>query len=159
MPPDYPGLFITQVGQASSLPDGKAGKMPAPLRVFVNNPGYYQQELATGKFSSAARPNTWMAVTRDMGVYNNVYPTNKREVGCWLAAGGRVVWQRAMQVPFYCSPALVGERTYVFDREGKGYYIIGAGRRFKLLATSELPDGALATPCAARSGRLAPSKK
>ena len=37
------------------------------------------------------------------------------------------------------------DRIYLFDRKSKGY-VLKAGRQFKLLATSELPDGAFATP-------------
>ena len=71
--------------------------------------------------------------------------SDKGLMRCYDTADGRVVWEHATKAPFYSSPVLVGERIYVFDREGKGY-IIKAGRQFKLLATNELPDGVFATP-------------
>jgi outer membrane protein assembly factor BamB len=64
---------------------------------------------------------------------------------CYDTADGRVVWEHATRAPFYSSPVLVGDRIYVFDREGKGY-VVKAGRELELLATNELPDGVFATP-------------
>ena len=40
---------------------------------------------------------------------------------------------------------MVGDRIYVFDREGKGY-VAKTGRQFELLAVNELAHGAFATP-------------
>ena len=64
---------------------------------------------------------------------------------CYDTVNGKVVWEHALKAPFYSSPVLVGDRIYVFDREGKGY-VIKAGRQFDLLARNELPDGVFATP-------------
>jgi outer membrane protein assembly factor BamB len=64
---------------------------------------------------------------------------------CYDTANGQVVWEHATKAPFYSSPVLVGDRIYVFDREGKGY-VFKAGRQFEMLATNELPHGAFATP-------------
>jgi outer membrane protein assembly factor BamB len=64
---------------------------------------------------------------------------------CYETSSGKVVWEQAMNAPFYSSPVLAGDRIYLFDKKGKGY-VIKPGRRFELLATNELPAGAFATP-------------
>ena len=64
---------------------------------------------------------------------------------CYEADGGQIVWEHALKAPFYSSPVLVGDRIYLFDRNALGY-VIKTGRKFELLATSELPDGVFATP-------------
>ena len=42
---------------------------------------------------------------------------------CYNAADGRVLWEHDFKVPFYSSPALAGDRIYLFDRKGKGYVV------------------------------------
>ena len=64
---------------------------------------------------------------------------------CYDSANGAIVWSHDFKTPFYSSPVLVGNRIYVFDRKGKGF-VLAAGRKFDLLAVSELPQGAFATP-------------
>lgn len=64
---------------------------------------------------------------------------------CYDTADGQVVWEHTLKAPFYSSPVLVGDRIYLFDREGQGY-VFKAGRQFALLATNKLPDGVFATP-------------
>ncbi len=64
---------------------------------------------------------------------------------CYEADSGKIVWEHALKAPFYSSPVLIGDRIYLFDREGNGY-VVKTGRQFELLATNPLPDGAFATP-------------
>ena len=64
---------------------------------------------------------------------------------CYEADSGKIVWEHPLKAPFYSSPVLVGERIYLFDREGSGY-VVKTGREFKLLATNLLSDGVFATP-------------
>jgi len=71
--------------------------------------------------------------------------SDKGLMRCYDTTKGNVVWEHAAKAPFYSSPVLVGDRIYVFDREGKGY-VLKTGRQFALLATNELPAGAFATP-------------
>jgi len=61
------------------------------------------------------------------------------------AVSGDVHAERDLDAKFYSSPVLVGDRIYVFDREGKGY-IVKAGHTIEVLAENGLPDGAFATP-------------
>ena len=64
---------------------------------------------------------------------------------CYNAADGRVLWEHDFKVPFYSSPALAGDRIYLFDRKGKGYEV-PASREAGIIVTNELPSGAFATP-------------
>ena len=66
-------------------------------------------------------------------------------IRCYEAESGKIVWEHPLKAPFYSSPVLVGERIYLFDREGSGY-VFKTGREFKRLATNTLPDGVFATP-------------
>jgi len=64
---------------------------------------------------------------------------------CYDAVLGDVLQERDLDAKFYSSPVGVGDRIYVFDREGKGY-IFKAGRTIELVAENDLPDGVFATP-------------
>jgi outer membrane protein assembly factor BamB len=64
---------------------------------------------------------------------------------CYEAESGKIVWEHALKAPFYSSPVLVGDRIYLFDRDGLGY-VVKTGRQFELLATNELADGVFSTP-------------
>ena len=64
---------------------------------------------------------------------------------CYDAVSGDVLQERDLDAKFYSSPVGVGDRIYVFDREGKGY-IFKAGRTIELVAENDLPDGVFATP-------------
>ena len=64
---------------------------------------------------------------------------------CYDATSGEVIWQHDLGQSFYSSPIIVGDRIYVFSRDGDGY-VMRTGREFNLLAENKLPSGVWATP-------------
>jgi len=71
--------------------------------------------------------------------------TDEGDMHCFDAETGEIYWTHRTNADFYSSPVLVGDRLYVFDREGKGY-IFRTGKTLELIAENELAAGAFATP-------------
>jgi len=65
---------------------------------------------------------------------------------CYDAADGTVVWEEKLGTLFYSSPVLVGDKIYLFDRKQGLGFVMKTGRKYELLATNQLSDGAFATP-------------
>lgn len=61
------------------------------------------------------------------------------------AGTGKIAWEHAFKAPFYSSPVLVGDRLYLFDRQGLGH-IVKTGSKFESVGTNRLPQGVFATP-------------
>ena len=66
-------------------------------------------------------------------------------VTCLDAKSGRVRWSERVLGQTCASPVLVGERLYLFDREGTGV-VIAAADEYEKLAASELDAGCMASP-------------
>ena len=64
---------------------------------------------------------------------------------CLEAGTGQVVWTARVDGSYSASPVWAEGRVYFFSEEGKAT-VIEAGRRFKVLAESELDDGFMASP-------------
>lgn len=71
---------------------------------------------------------------------------------CFDAATGKEVWQERLPGAFSSSPILVGDLLYVTSEAGKTF-VLRTGAKYELVATSDLADGAFATP-AISGGRL-----
>jgi len=67
---------------------------------------------------------------------------------CLEAATGQVVWTARVDGNYSASPVWAEGRVYLFSEEGKTT-VIEAGRKFKVLAESELADGFMASPAVA----------
>lgn len=66
---------------------------------------------------------------------------------CIEVATGKVVWLERLGGEYSASALAADGRVYFFSHAGK-VTVIAAGREFKRLAESELPDGFMATPAA-----------
>jgi outer membrane protein assembly factor BamB len=71
---------------------------------------------------------------------------------CYDAKSGEVAYKHDFEKVFNASPGLAGERVYLLTTKGV-MFVIGAGREFKLLATSPLGEGCYASP-AFQDGRI-----
>jgi outer membrane protein assembly factor BamB len=66
-------------------------------------------------------------------------------VTCVEAKTSKQLWQERLGGLMMPSPIYGDGKVYVFNEEGKGF-VIAADRKFKLLATNELPGGFMASP-------------
>ncbi|MGV8091971.1 MAG: sialate O-acetylesterase [Mangrovibacterium sp.] len=107
---DFPFLFV----QLSSYLPG--AKEPSESK---------WAELREAQMMALSVPNTGMAVTIDIGEWNDVHPANKKDVGERLAlAAGKVAYHENELVysgPIYRSKRIEGKKVYLsFDHVGSG---------------------------------------
>lgn len=78
--------------------------------------------------------------------------TSSGFLACFDVANGKKVWERELEMEVQSSPAIVGEKLLVLGKKGVGV-VIEAGRQFKEISRSALPDEFLASP-AFTDGRM-----
>jgi outer membrane protein assembly factor BamB len=76
--------------------------------------------------------------------------TSGGDLACFDAKTGTKVWAQDLQMTVDASPAIVGGRLFVLGLEGVAV-VAEAGRRFKEIARSQLPDRFIASPAFANS--------
>ena len=64
---------------------------------------------------------------------------------CFDAASGEEVWTGKLAGQFSSSPVLAGSHIYVVNEEGAAF-VFKTGRKFEMVASSDLADGGFATP-------------
>lgn len=64
---------------------------------------------------------------------------------CLEAQTGEQVWNERVGGKYSAAPILAADRVYLFSEDGKSY-VLQAGREFKIVASSDLGDGFMATP-------------
>jgi sialate O-acetylesterase len=89
-------------------------------------------ELREAQFKTLAIPNTGMAVTIDIGEWNDIHPLNKKDVGYRLAlAAEKMAYNETNLVasgPLYQSSVVQGNRIVInFSSVGSGLIIKGGG--------------------------------
>jgi outer membrane protein assembly factor BamB len=73
-------------------------------------------------------------------------------LSCFDLKDGKKVWEKDFELETQASPSLVGDRILVLTTKGVAV-VVEAGRQFKEIARSELPDKFLASPAFA-GGRM-----
>jgi len=76
----------------------------------------------------------------------------KRDLTCFDARTGQVVYEQRLKGSFNASPGLAGGRVYLTGTKGETY-VFEAGREYKLLATNRLGEKCSACP-AFQDGRI-----
>jgi outer membrane protein assembly factor BamB len=76
---------------------------------------------------------------------------------CVEAATAKPVWQERLGGLFMPSPLYADGKLYFFNEEGQTF-VVEPGRKFKLLATSELPGGFMASPAVHGQGLILRTK-
>ncbi|MBK8977246.1 MAG: PQQ-binding-like beta-propeller repeat protein [Planctomycetes bacterium] len=71
---------------------------------------------------------------------------------CLDARTGAKMWHQALEVSFYSSPSLAGDRVYLIGRQGE-LFVIAAEREFRQLATGHLGEECDTSPAFA-DGRI-----
>ena len=71
---------------------------------------------------------------------------------CFDLKDGKKVWEKDLEMEVQASPSLVGDRVLVLGTKGVAV-VVEAGRQFKEVSRSELPDRFLASPAFA-GGRM-----
>jgi outer membrane protein assembly factor BamB len=71
---------------------------------------------------------------------------------CFEVKTGTKIWEHELKVMVQASPAIVGDRLFVLGENGMAV-VIAAGRQFKEISRSELPDRFMASPAFA-NGRV-----
>ena len=79
-------------------------------------------------------------------------------ISCLEAATGKQLWKERLGVDFAASPIFVDGRIYFFDCRGKAT-VVEPGPAFKVLATSQLDDGFMASPAVVGKSLIVRSKK
>jgi outer membrane protein assembly factor BamB len=79
-------------------------------------------------------------------------------MSCLDAATGKQLWKERVGVDFAASPILSEGRIYLFDCRGKAT-VIAASAEFKVLATSQLDDGCMASPAVVGKALIVRTKK
>lgn len=79
-------------------------------------------------------------------------------LNCVEVATGKLLWKERIGVDFAASPVLAGERIYFFDCRGKAT-VVAAAPEFKVLATSQLADGCMASPAVVGWSLIVRTKK
>jgi outer membrane protein assembly factor BamB len=69
-------------------------------------------------------------------------------VSCIRAAGGEPCWRERVDVKFFGSPVLAGDRLYCVARDGQ-MVVLAAAERYRLLARFDLGEASNATPAIA----------
>lgn len=88
-----------------------------------------------------------------------VYVVNDSGIlSCIEAATGKQLWKERIGPDFAASPILVDGRIYFFDCRGKAM-VIAATPEFKVLATSQLDDGCMASPAVVGKSLIVRTKK
>jgi outer membrane protein assembly factor BamB len=64
---------------------------------------------------------------------------------CFDAKDGKKVWEHDLDMEVQSSPSIVGDRLFILGSKGVAV-VVGAGREFKEIARSTLPDQFLASP-------------
>lgn len=77
---------------------------------------------------------------------------------CVEVATGKLLWKERIGVDFAASPILAGDRIYFFDCRGKAT-VVAATPDFKVLATSQLADGCMASPAVVGRSLIVRTKK
>jgi len=67
------------------------------------------------------------------------------QVTCFDAKDGKKLWEHDFEMDFNATPALVGNRLYLFTIKGV-VLVLEAGRQFKELARFEMGEGVAASP-------------
>lgn len=125
---DLPFLYVQLAGFMEAKPE----------------PGESQwARLRDAQFKTLSVPNTGMAVTIDIGEWNDIHPLNKKDVGKRLAlAARRVVLRDSATVtsgPLFRSMTIDGHRILIdFDHVGSGLVALGGEPRHVAIAG---PDG------------------
>jgi outer membrane protein assembly factor BamB len=84
---------------------------------------------------------------------DHIYSVNDAGIAaCHVAKTGEEVWSNRLGGAVTASPILVDGKVYVLDEKGK-VFVFEAAPKFKLLATSALDEGVMASPAVA-DGRL-----
>ncbi len=78
--------------------------------------------------------------------------TSSGVLTCFDARDGKKIWEKDLEMEVQSSPAIAGEKVFVLGTKGVAV-VVEAGRQFKEVARSELPDGFLASPAFA-NGRM-----
>ena len=78
-------------------------------------------------------------------------------ISCLAAKTGEIIWQHRAGGEFAASPILAAGRIYFFDTEGR-VLVLKAGRKFELLAESQLGDGYMASPAVVGNEMILRSK-
>jgi outer membrane protein assembly factor BamB len=76
--------------------------------------------------------------------------TSGGDLACFDAKTGTKVWAQDLQMTVNASPAIVGGRLFVLGLEGVAV-VAEAGRQFKEIARTQLPDRFIASPAFANS--------
>ncbi len=110
--------------------------------LFVQLPNYMEvqylpsesqwAELRFGQFKSLSVPNTAMAVTIDVGEWNDIHPLEKKRVGERLSlAAGKLAYGNEKIVysgPLFKSAVKEGDKIIIeFDHTGSGLIVRGGG--------------------------------
>lgn len=69
------------------------------------------------------------------------------------STGGDPLWEEDFDAEFMSSPSLVGNRVYLFDRQGKTWIVEPTDKACKHIAESELGEGCVTSP-AFQDGRI-----
>ena len=70
---------------------------------------------------------------------------NSGTLACLDATNGVKLWAQDLQVEIQASPAIAGDRVLVLGVNGVAV-VVQAGRQFKEIARSQLPDKIMASP-------------
>ncbi len=76
---------------------------------------------------------------------------------CMDALSGKIHYSERLGGEFSASPLVAGDRIYFFDQSGKTT-VLAAGREFRVLGTSALGDGFMASPAVAENSLFLRSK-
>ena len=88
-----------------------------------------------------------------------VYVVNDSGIlSCLDAVTGKQLWKERIGPDFAASPIFVDGKIYFFDCRGKAT-VIAATPEFKVLATSQLDDGFMASPAVIGKSLIVRSKK
>lgn len=71
--------------------------------------------------------------------------TSSGVLTCFGVIDGKKVWEKELEMEVQSSPSIVGDKLLVLGTKGVAV-VVEAGRQFKEVARSELPDGFLASP-------------
>jgi len=79
--------------------------------------------------------------------------TSIGDVTCYDAARGKILWDKEFDSEFTSSPTLVGDRVYLFGKQGKGWIVRPSRDGCEVLAETDLGEPCVTSP-AVQDGRL-----
>lgn len=100
-------------------------QLPNFVEVNIENTKYDWAYFRESQLKTLAIPNTGMAVTIDVGEYNDIHPRNKKDVGYRLALAAQKIAYKEKNIvhsgPIYKSMKIEGSKIILtFDNVGSG---------------------------------------